>query len=994
MTNHRIQWRSKWLARWLLGCALLWLGLALPVRADGVADEADLQFQLGTAAWTKNDYESALEHFLASNRLVRNRNVVYNIARLFEQLGKFPDAYRYYVAVLRENSDDKWGNESTRALRRLAPKVAVIHVTTEPAGATVYINRKNLGAVDTTPSQLGLAGGEYTILVEKPGYVPYRSKVIDGQIGGDYELSVTLEPILGDVAFNGPKGVEVRIDRDTGGPSCVVPCTLSLRPGDHTAYFSKTGFTAPSQRFTVKQNAETSVNVDATALVGSLLVSAEETNALVEIDGNLAGFTPTLITGVQVGTRHVRVSLSGFAPVEQDIEIVANQQSDLRDVVMMPERSVAAASRESENIDDAPASVTVISKRELEAFAYPTVLEALRGVRGFATGYDSVYGTASVRGLGEANDYNNRVLLLSDGAVLNDAFVYQAFLHYDARVDLGDVERLEIVRGPASVLYGNGAVSGVLNLVLRERAITPGVSAEVSSFDNHTMRARLHAATGNAQRGAWASVAIGGSQGRSATLHFEPAEGAPAADFTTDTFDKFYAATLVGKAWYRKLALQWFSTSRTAFVPTGNASTFNDPHNTATDGRTMVELKYQTALGATSQLTLRGLYNYSKYRSYDGVSDTSLLAVDYNHIERYGGQSLGAEARIAWQPSSKLKFTISSEATTALKQSMFGQDILANGELETTLQVEAPWRLFAASMVADWKPTTKLHINAGVRFDYNQQQGNSESQRQDNGKAAYSAYSPRLALIAKPRPTDIVKVIVGRAFRAPSTYEYFYNDGGLDEFAGEFATIQPERVYAGELEYSHRFNRTWSLLLAAHTLYSKGAIEAAEVPDDPTTLYYRNSTVGKQTVGGDIELRRELGAGVSASAYYGYLHNSYRSNPDGDETDTDVDLRLPNAPTHYAAAKVIFPISSGVNGALRATFEDRRRIDATVTARSDRAVVADAVVSGNLRRAGVRYAVGVYNLFNFRYALPALPFAASLMPQNGRSFIFSVAISR
>jgi len=287
-----------------------------------------------------------------------------------------------------------------------------------------------------------------------------------------------------------------------------------------------------------------------------------------------------------------------------------------------------------------------------------------------------------------------------------------------------------------------------------------------------------------------------------------------------------------------------------------------------------------------------------------------------------------------------------------------------------------------------------LHINAGVRFDYNQQQGNSESQRQDNGKAAYSAYSPRLALIAKPRPTDIVKVIVGRAFRAPSTYEYFYNDGGLDEFAGEFATIQPERVYAGELEYSHRFNRTWSLLLAAHTLYSKGAIEAAEVPDDPTTLYYRNSTVGKQTVGGDIELRRELGAGVSASAYYGYLHNSYRSNPDGDETDTDVDLRLPNAPTHYAAAKVIFPISSGVNGALRATFEDRRRIDATVTARSDRAVVADAVVSGNLRRAGVRYAVGVYNLFNFRYALPALPFAASLMPQNGRSFIFSVAISR
>ncbi|HPH70734.1 MAG TPA: TonB-dependent receptor, partial [Kofleriaceae bacterium] len=358
---------------------------------------------------------------------------------------------------------------------------------------------------------------------------------------------------------------------------------------------------------------------------------------------------------------------------------------------------------------------------------------------------------------------------------------------------------------------------------------------------------------------------------------------------------------------------------------------FNYPENTATDARTMVELKYQTALSATTQLTLRGLFNYSKYRSYDGTSDTSLLTVDYNHLERYGSHGLGAEARLAWQPSSKLKFNISGEATTTLKQSMFGEDILASGERVTTLQVEAPWRLFAGSVLADWKPSAKVHLNGGVRFDYNQQQGNSESQRQDNGKATYSAYSPRLALIAKPRPTDIVKLIFGRAFRAPTTYEYFYNDGGLDEFAGEFDSIQPERVYAGELEYSHRFNRTWSLLVAAHTLYSQGAIEAAEIPDDPTTLYYRNSTVGKQTVGGDIELRRELGAGVSASAYYGYLHNRYRSNPDSEATeDTEaaepaVDLRLPNAPTHYAAAKVIFPISAGVNGALRATFEDQRR---------------------------------------------------------------------
>src|SRR5690242_3095375 len=74
-------------------------------RADGDADEAELSFQLGAEAYRKGDYLAALERFLASNRLVRNRNVLFNIARCYEQLGRFPDAYRYYVSSL-DGEDD------------------------------------------------------------------------------------------------------------------------------------------------------------------------------------------------------------------------------------------------------------------------------------------------------------------------------------------------------------------------------------------------------------------------------------------------------------------------------------------------------------------------------------------------------------------------------------------------------------------------------------------------------------------------------------------------------------------------------------------------------------------------------------------------------------------------------------------------------------------------------------------------------------------------
>src|SRR6185436_14894215 len=209
----------------------------------------------------------------------------------------------------------------------------------------------------------------------------------------------------------------------------------------------------------------------------------------------------------------------GYQAVERQVDVRVNSQSDLRDIILLPERSVSAASREVEAIEDAPASVTVISAQELEAFAYPTILESLRGVRGYAVNFDSVYGNAAVRGLGSANDFSNRLLVLSDGAVLNENILYQPFIHYDGRTDLGDVQRIEVVRGPSSVLYGTGAVSGVVNLVLKDRDEPDGAHAQISSYDNSTARGRV----GFVERlgrsaGIWASIAGATSQGREVAL--------------------------------------------------------------------------------------------------------------------------------------------------------------------------------------------------------------------------------------------------------------------------------------------------------------------------------------------------------------------------------------------------------------------------------------------------------------------------------------------
>src|SRR4051812_30115288 len=87
--------------------ALLWLALGPPLglypraaRAGGLADEAELHFQIATEHYQRGEFREALEHFLFSNRIVPNKNVVFNIARTFEQLRRFADAHRYYVDAL------------------------------------------------------------------------------------------------------------------------------------------------------------------------------------------------------------------------------------------------------------------------------------------------------------------------------------------------------------------------------------------------------------------------------------------------------------------------------------------------------------------------------------------------------------------------------------------------------------------------------------------------------------------------------------------------------------------------------------------------------------------------------------------------------------------------------------------------------------------------------------------------------------------------------
>ena len=129
-------------------------------------------------------------------------------------------------------------------------------------------------------------------------------------------------------------------------------------------------------------------------------------------------------------------------------------------IVIFPEMTVTATRREQTSFE-VPRAVTVVQQSEL-ARQTPTVLpDLLRGTAGvFVQETTPGQGTPIIRGL-----TGSSVLMLVDGMRLNTAFFRPAPNQYFALVDAYNVERLEVVRGAGSTLYGSDALGGVVHII-------------------------------------------------------------------------------------------------------------------------------------------------------------------------------------------------------------------------------------------------------------------------------------------------------------------------------------------------------------------------------------------------------------------------------------------------------------------------------------------------------------------------------------------------
>ena len=469
-------------------------------------------------------------------------------------------------------------------------------------------------------------------------------------------------------------------------------------------------------------------------------------------------------------------------------------------------------------------------------------------------------------GINRPETYNSRVLLLIDGHRTNNNIYEQAMLGTEFPLDVDLIERVEIVRGPSSSLYGTSAFFAVINVITRKAEQLNGweLAFEPASFGTYKGRASY----GVKYRGVDAVFSSAFYDSRGQTLFF-PEFNSPAtnngiarnADY--DAYQHFLATVS-----FRGFTLQGVYSDRNKGIPTGAFATlFNDPRSHTFDSERYLDLSYQ----------------HSVSRGWDVAARTSVTRHVYDGIYAYSPAAPGGSdllnydfARGTWW-GGELKL----QQTLERNNLSFGTEFQENLQQDQSNYNINPFLPFIASQPArsglwafygqdEYALTHKLSVSAGVRYDHYYNFGGT--------------VNPRLGLIYHPFSQTTLKLLYGSAFRAPSAFEMYYY--GLGQFQANLH-LQPETIKSYEFVAEQGLGEHFHL--TANVFRNQVGQLITQGLNAEGLLVFENTT-GARINGFEAELDGRFPGGLQGKASYSYT----------DDQNAGTRQTLTNSPHHLA----------------------------------------------------------------------------------------------
>jgi len=550
----------------------------------------------------------------------------------------------------------------------------------------------------------------------------------------------------------------------------------------------------------------------------------------------------------------------------------------LEQLMEIPVNTVFGASKFLQKVTEAPASISIVTSEDIRRYGYRTLADILRSARGFQTTYDRNYTYLGVRGLARPGDYNTRILLLVDGHRINDNVYNMAPIGTEFPIDVDLIERVEIIRGPSSSMYGANAFFGVVNVIPKRGQDLNGfdVSSEAGSLD--TYKGRF---TYGGKIGKRAEVLFSGSfyesEGQQ-RLYFkeynDPAtNNGIAQNADRDRFQQFFTSITSGN-----FNLQGALSTRKKLIPTGAFGTvFNDPRSYTTDIFGFLDLRYEHTFHNSWDVFSRFAYDRYEYHG-DYIFDYSdnEVPLPVANKDYTLGDSWTTEVGLRRNLGEHHKLTVGSEYRGNLHQDLFNYDQF--GDYITDRRHSQTWGVYAQDDVTLLK---NLRLSLGLRHDRYQAFGGTTN--------------PRLGLMYDPRKGTTLKFLYGHAFRAPNNYELFYGSGF--SFSPN-PNLKPETIRTEELVFEQYLGTKYRVSVSGFHSHVDGLITQQLNEVGKITF---NNVENLSIKGMDFELEGKWANGLQGQFSYTLQQSEHRESR----------LPLSNSPRHLAKMNLRAPLFGG-----------------------------------------------------------------------------------
>ena len=627
--------------------------------------------------------------------------------------------------------------------------------------------------------------------------------------------------------------------------------------------------------------------------------------------------------------------------------------ADLADLSLedLAKVQVYSASMHMQSTEDAPSSVTLVTAAEIHEHGYRTLAAILETLRGFFITYDRNYTSLGVRGFSRPGDYNSRVLLLIDGHRLNDNIYDQAMIGTEFPIDVDLIERIEVVRGPVSALYGSNALFAVINVVTKTGKEVRGLelASDVASF--RTEAGRISYGRRSGQLDMLLSGSFYGSGGHR-YLYYPEFDSPATNNGVSVNCDDDQLGSALASVDYRELSFRSAFGTREKGIPTGSYGTvFNDPGTRTEDSHGYADLRWDHKLPDSWALMTRAFYDrYSYQGTYENPSSVDPTQISPN-MDYGDGKWWGAEVQ-GTKSGSRNRLVFGAELRDNFRQNQSNYNLNPYQPILDDRRSSYITGLYVQDELALNKVLT---LSGGLRFDYD--------------TITPANLDPRIALVYRPRAGTTLKLTYGEAFRAPNLYELYY---AVPPNIAD-PTLRPEKINTVEA--------VWEEQVAKHLSWSVSAFQSrisnliSQVGTDSMALVFENLG-GVRSTSVEVEFKGDVPRGPEWTA-------SYTST---DTEDTVTGQFLNNSPRTLAKVNLSEPLwQRRLVTSVDAQY--RSRIETVEGNEISPFYLINATVLGRKLGQHAELSASVYNLLNKVYSDP--PTGADVqaqIPQDGRNF--------